>query len=501
MKRLTIFAITSHNANALSVHTSQNQNGKRVRSIIAYLTGSCALMMTGFGIATPVFARRLGELGAGVEVLSLMAMASALAQFLLAPLMGALADRFGRRRIMLLALSGLAVTNLAFLLLRSSGTYIVLRFLQGAFSVGMLPAAMGMVADLVPEQLRIRWVGGIMGGYAVGFIFGPVIGGFLFTWWGFTAPLGGAFLLDLLALFIAFAMVPETREFSIPLIHHKKRQELSEQWELAALIPRPRSMFAVLLLLDFIAAFGMAFIEPQMVFYLYNTLSWTTTQYGLMMGGYGVATLIGQVALGQLGNHVGGKLILALGFLFNSALSLGLLLFHQFSPLALAALFAGLGSAFITTRLGVCYLDITTPQHQSAALGIRESAISFGAVVGPLLATFVSRWLIPQGIFTMAALTTLAAVILVLFVLKPQDRSMAPTKVIALSNTGWRESTTSTAKHTMAAIAQAMPESPSRLMGTTREVVCALHSAPSPAASQGGYNKEDEKDPIEYMAS
>jgi hypothetical protein len=153
------------------------------------------------------------------------------------------------------------------------------------------------------------------------------------------------------------------------------------------------------------------------------------------------------------------------------------------------------------TWLGVRYLDITTPQHQSAALGICESAISFGAVVGPLLATFVSRWMLPQGIFTMAALTTLAAVILVLFVLKLQDRAMAPTKVIALSETGWRESSTITAKHTLATIAQAMPGSPSRLMGTTRKVVRALHSAPSPVASQGGYNEEEQKDPIERMAA
>ena len=210
-KRLTAFAITSHDANELYVDTSQKPTGKRVRSVIAYLTGSCALMMTGFGIATPVFARRLIELGAGVEVLSLMAMASALAQFLLAPFIGALADRFGRRRIVLLALSGLAITNLAFLLAWSSGTFIVLRFLQDAFSVGMLPAAMGMVADLVPEQHRTRWVGVIMSGYAIGFTFGPVTGGLLFAWWGFIAPLGVAALMDLLALFIAYAMVPETR--------------------------------------------------------------------------------------------------------------------------------------------------------------------------------------------------------------------------------------------------------------------------------------------------
>ncbi len=330
MNRVTAFAITPHDAYALTARTNEKPTDRRVRSIIASLTGSCALMMTGFGIAMPVFAKRLGELGAGVEALSLMAMAAALAQFLLAPFMGALADRFGRRWIVLFAVSGLAITNLAFLVARATGTYIVLRFLQGAFSVGMLPAAMGVIADLVPEQHRTRWVGVLMSGYTVGFTFGPVIGGLPFEHWGDLTPFGVAALLDLLALLVAWVRVPETREAAIRRVQQRDtEQELTSpavavtgQRELAASLPRPRSVFAALLLLDVIAAFGMAFIEPQMAFYLYNALSWTTAQYGLMMGGYGVATLVGQVALGQIGDHFGRKSILALGFLLNATLSL-----------------------------------------------------------------------------------------------------------------------------------------------------------------------------------
>jgi MFS family permease len=220
-----------------------------------------------------------------------------------------------------------------------------------------------------------------------------------------------------------------------------------------------------------------------------------------MMGGYGVAALIGQVALGQLGDHLGGKLILALGFLFNSALSLGLLLFHQFSPLGLAALFAGLGSAFITTRLGVCYLDITTPQHRSVALGIRESAISFGAVAGPLLATFVSHWLVPQGIFTVAALTTLAAVILVLIVLKPQGRAKAHALADASEDSGGQVPATISATRSPVSVLPAIRVSASRLTVPTGEVFCALRRSTSPFARQIQYNEESGKDVIERVAA
>src|SRR5215470_12352524 len=106
MKRFHPNALALHDTHALAAQNEQPID-KWARSIIASLTAICALMMAGFGMATPVFARRLSEIGAGVEVLSLMAMAAALAQFLLAPWMGALADRFGRRPFVLLAFLGL----------------------------------------------------------------------------------------------------------------------------------------------------------------------------------------------------------------------------------------------------------------------------------------------------------------------------------------------------------------------------------------------------------
>jgi Major Facilitator Superfamily len=139
-----------------------------------------------------------------------------------------------------------------------------------------------------------------------------------------------------------------------------------------------------------------------------------------------VATLIGQVALGQLGDHLGRKPIIAFGFLLNSTLPLGLTIFRQFSLLAPLALLTGLGSACIAPMLGASYLDITAPQHRSVIQGIRESAISLSAVAGPLLATFISHWLAPQAIFTVAAVIQLSAVIPALVVLKLQRQAKAP---------------------------------------------------------------------------
>jgi MFS transporter, DHA1 family, multidrug resistance protein len=392
----------------------------RTRAIILCLAASCALMMIGFGISTPVFAKRLGELGSGVEALSFMTMASALAQCLLAPCTGIWADRFGRRPFVLLTLAGLAITHLAFLPAQSVSLLIVLRFVQGAVSVGFGPSVMGMLADLVPAHRRLPWVGVIMSGYATGFVFGPALGGLLFERWSFAAPFGVAALLTLVALLLVLLMVPETRPVSgRKQAPHVRRGTTFLAWrESVASLPQPFSLMATLLLLDFVAVLGLSFLEPQMVFYLYKTLALTPAHYGFVMSSYGLALVVGQAGLGRLGERLGRKQLIALGFLLTSALPLGLLLFHQLAPLILGALLAGLGSALITPALESSYLERTPEQHRSRMIGVRESVVSLGAVAGPLLLACSSRWLSPQRVFTVALLVALAAVILTLAALK-----------------------------------------------------------------------------------
>src|SRR6266542_2734063 len=145
--------------------------------IVWLLTGSLALLMTGYGVVFPVFARRLAELGSGVEALGLMSMAFAIGQFVAAPFMGALADRIGRRPLILVALASVIAANIAYLLADSVGMFMATRFAVGALSAGLLPAAMAVVGDIVPSDQRARWSGTLMGGYGVGFIFGPTLGG------------------------------------------------------------------------------------------------------------------------------------------------------------------------------------------------------------------------------------------------------------------------------------------------------------------------------------
>lgn len=407
-------------------------NPRRARRVIMLLAASVGLMMTGYGIVMPVFAKRLGEFGSGVEALGFMTMAFAIAQFLLAPFMGTLADRFGRRPLILVGLAGVVAANLAYLLVESTGAYIAVRFFQGAITAGLLPAAMGIVADIVPEQQRAQWVGTLMGSYSAGFIFGPALGGFLYDHWGFAAPFSLSAGLALLGLLLAIVMVPETRPATVrPAAAPRQRADAPDG--LLVSLPRPLYILATLLLLDFVSVFAFAFIEPQMVFYFYDQLAFTTTQFGLIVGGYGLAMVFGQTMLGRLSDRFGRRPIMALGFSLNLLFYLSLVLFEQFSLVFLSAVIAGLGGALLSPALSAFYLDITAEQHRSRVMGLKESAAALGGVIGPLLVAVASYWLSAQNIFLTSALITLTAVGLTLVVLQAQRRAPSPARPVPVN--------------------------------------------------------------------
>ena len=403
-------------------------DSRRVRNIILLLAASVALMMTGFGIIMPVFARRLGEFGSGVEALGLMTMSFALAQFVAAPFMGTAADRFGRRPLILLALAAFAAANVAFLFFaRSTQAFIAVRAVEGALTAGLFPAAMGVVADTVPENQRARWVGIVMGSYGAGFIFGPVIGGILYDGWGFAAPFAASAAMGVLAFIAAAILVPETRTPEIrrrETLRRRRDQAMApaQEGSIWASLPKPLYLFGALLFVDFIGVFAFAFVEPQMVFYFYEDLGWTTIQFGIVVAIYGLAMVLGQAGLGQSSDKFGRKPVIILGLLLTASFYIGLATTTWFPLMLLVALVAGLGTALTSPALSAFYLDITAEQHRSRVLGIKESSAALGGVMGPLLVVGVAALTTPRGVFIVAAVLMFAAAAVAVAALRPPRR-------------------------------------------------------------------------------
>ncbi len=401
---------------------------QRIRTIILLLAGSVALLMTGFGIIMPIFARRLGEFGNGVGALGLMTMVFALSQLIFAPILGGMADRHGRRPIILMALAAVTASYVGYIFAPNTVVFIAIRGIAGALTAGLFPAAMGVVADVVPEDRRARWVGIIMGSYAVGMIFGPALGGFLYDGWGYAAPFTLSAIVAFMALIAAIFLVPETRPPAIrrrESLRAKRKNRAVDQMEqsLWEQLPRPLAMFGSLLFIDFIGSFAFAFVEPQMIFFMYDELSWTTVQFGIVVGAYGVAMVFGQLVLGQLSDRWGRKPLVMVGLLVSMSLYVGMAMINSFTGMAIVAAISGLGQALYSPALSAFVLDITTDEHSSRVMGLKESSLALGGVLGPLLVAVVAPWTSARGVFWIAFGLVFLSFLLGLILLKEPKRA------------------------------------------------------------------------------
>jgi len=158
----------------------------------------------------PLFARRFSELGAGVEVLGISAMAYALTSTLAAPFMGALADRFGRRPLVLVSLAVYAAAFCGYLLAQSAAAFIVIRGMAGVFTAGLIPAVTGLAADLAPSDRQAQWIGFMNAGGSIGWIAGPIAGGMIYDRWGYSAALIVSIIMAIITLLVALLYVPES---------------------------------------------------------------------------------------------------------------------------------------------------------------------------------------------------------------------------------------------------------------------------------------------------
>jgi MFS family permease len=130
---------------------------RRNTTALAFLSGCIALLMTGFGMIVPVFPQRLQALGLGAETLALMEVAFGLGMFLFSAPIGMLADRIGRKPIVLISLAGFIVTNLVLATVNIPLVFILVRFFEGVIISGLMPASMAMVGDTVPRDKQGRW--------------------------------------------------------------------------------------------------------------------------------------------------------------------------------------------------------------------------------------------------------------------------------------------------------------------------------------------------------
>jgi MFS family permease len=382
-----------------------------------------AFQMAGFVMISPLFARLFESFGAGVKALGTSAMAYALTGTVAAPFIGMLADRVGRRPIILLSLAAYVLAFSGYLFATSAWLLILLRGLAGLFTAGLVPAMMSSVGDLASENRRAQWIGIVNGGASAGWVIGPYAGGLLYDHFGYIIPFAVSIVLELGALLLALFFVPETHTPSTHPVG--PRPAWTQGFRALPTLPA----FYLIMLISFSVMFTYAFIEPQYMFYAYDNLAWTSAQLGLVMGAYGMAFMFGEFALGQLSDRLGRKPVLILGLALFSAQSIGLVIFQDMTWIMVSFILTGLGNALFDPALNAFLLDITPPENTGRIMGIKGTVGSLGNMLGPGLVVLVTPIVGPRVVFLISAALVLMIMLASAFALHGPRRNEVPSRV------------------------------------------------------------------------
>ena len=150
---------------------------------IPFIVATIFMDAVGFGIIMPVLPQLVMEVGRfdlphAIEVGAWIGLVMAVATFLASPVLGNLSDHFGRRRVLLLALGGLAIDYALLTIVQTLPWLFVARALSGIFG-SSYAAAQAAIADITKPEERARNFGFVGAAFGIGFVAGPAIGGLL----------------------------------------------------------------------------------------------------------------------------------------------------------------------------------------------------------------------------------------------------------------------------------------------------------------------------------
>ena len=337
---------------------------------------------------TPFLPFYLGDLGVDADGqafwASAIAAGGALTSVVAAPLWGVLADRVGRKPMVIRALLCGALSIGLMSVAVAPWQLFGLRLIEGA-TTGTVAACAALVAATVPERRLGFSLGLMQTSVFSGGAIGPLLGGFVAGAAGYRATYaicGGLIFAG------AVIAIPLVRERFTPRPASGTRGGRHAQWA-ALLIP------VVLLMVITMFVLRAASLAMQPIFPLYigsfdNGGLSDSEATGLIFGAQGVASAITSVALGQLGDRIGHRRVLLLSIFGAGLIYLPMALAAQtWQLLTLQALF-GLFAGGLIPATNALVSAATDRRDRGAIFGLMTGAGSLGALVGPLAAAGVA---------------------------------------------------------------------------------------------------------------
>jgi DHA1 family tetracycline resistance protein-like MFS transporter len=373
--------------------------------------------LIGFGLLIPLLPFYVQRVGETADVITAVLGLYSLAQFLAAPVWGALSDRFGRKPVLVATSFGFTASYLLLAFADNLPLLIASRVFGGLMA-GNIAAAQAYVGDVTTPENRARGMGVIGAAFGLGFVFGPAIGGVLggsdLAHANYTAPALAAAALTAIAAIAAAVFLKE----SLPAERRRKRHRLLD---LSVLTGRRR--LACFVVAGFLMVTGFAQFET--VFALWSNLEFHfgPRQIGLVLTFMGVIGAIVQGGLvGVLARKLGERPVALAAVVLLLAGYWTLPYVATLMPLLIAAALLALGSALFTPALSSLVSKSAEGDEQGAVLGVYQSASALGRVAGPAMSGSIYLHLGIDAPYQIAGLLMIPVAVLLLAAGRPAAR-------------------------------------------------------------------------------
>ncbi|HEL1604386.1 TPA: multidrug efflux MFS transporter [Streptococcus suis] len=346
-----------------------------------FLTG------TSFTLVMPFISVFVEELGVGpgqVEYYAGLAVSvNALAAALMAPIWGSLADRYGRKPMMVRAAFAMIFTMGGMAFVPNVFWLLALRVLNGVFT-GYIPNATALIASQVPKDKTGYALGTLSTGAVAGNLIGPTLGGILAEMFGVHTVF---LLVGLLYAIVVLLTVFYIREDFVPI---KKGEEMSVKEVFEQV--KDRQMLVGLFVTSMIIIAAAQAVVPILTLYVRHL---GQTDNLLFVAGFiislpGMASLVTSGYLGKIGDRIGNHRLLLIALTYSLLINVFCVFAENPFQLGLLRFMYGFGTGALLPSVNSLLTKLTPKEGISRIFSYSQLFNNLGSVVGPMMGSAVA---------------------------------------------------------------------------------------------------------------
>lgn len=381
-----------------------------------------AITVTGILANTLVFPAVpdiLDDLGTSDGAAGLLVAAAAVPGILMAPLIGILADRHGRRPVLVPCLVAFGVFGALAALAPSFPLLLAARFAQGVGAAGLINLANIIIGDHWQGVDRARVYGLNSAVLTVSLAVLPAVGGALTDLGGWRLAFAPYPLAVITAVVVARVLRDGARPAEAPRVRDQARRAVS-------VVAGDRRLQASISLafVAFVLIFGL--FLTTLPLHLEDEFGLSAGARGLVLAVPALGATVSALSLGRLRRHVGPRTLLLAAFALFAAAFPVVGLVGALVVLLVAAFAYGVAEGLVLPTLVDVAAEVAPGDSRGAVLSAQVGAIRAGQTVGPLLAGVGVTAVGPEGTFVAGAVVAGAAVVAIA-VLGPLLRGVGTT--------------------------------------------------------------------------